>query len=125
MTEVLWDWLRDYVGIGNAGEQLSEEAFSNGYLIAELLARYNQQIGFPEAFRNGQHVDDKINNFSHLQNSLRGLGMTKSIKVKLNLLRSDTDSISRLNQAFNDTSNFQKSCGTIPTYFPSKSISQV
>ena len=71
MTEVLWDWCRDYAGV----EVESEKDFENGYNIAAVLAKYNQQLHFPQNFRDTDLIDDHINNFAELQPSLKNLGI--------------------------------------------------
>ncbi|CAD7950255.1 unnamed protein product [Amoebophrya sp. A25] len=71
MTEVLWDWCRDYAGVNVE----SEREFANGYKIAELLATHNQQLEFPAKFRDTDLIDDQINNFAELQPSLKNLGI--------------------------------------------------
>ena len=54
---------------------MAESDFSNGFLLAELLSKYNQQPGFPEEFRDTDNAEDKIGNFDALQNSLKTLGI--------------------------------------------------
>jgi hypothetical protein len=82
MAAVLWEWLHSYVGI----YATSEADFSNGYLLAALLAKYNQQPGFPERFHNSQHADAKLNNFALLQPTLRSLGEEHVMEGKNNYI---------------------------------------
>lgn len=71
MTDVIWEWVRNYAGV-NASR---ESDFSNGYKIGELLSRYNQQLDFPQAFWDSELIDAKVQNFAALQPSLRNLGI--------------------------------------------------
>lgn len=47
MSEIILNWLNDEIQLSKRINNF-EEDFHNGYLFGELLAKYNQQLNFPE-----------------------------------------------------------------------------
>ncbi len=47
MSEIILNWLNEEIQLSKRVSNF-EEDFSNGYLLGELLSKYNQQLNFNE-----------------------------------------------------------------------------
>lgn len=71
MSEIILTWLNDEVQLSKKITNF-EKDFANGYLLGELLSKYNQQLNFHDFI-------DKFSFSSHLFLTLLGTsGLTRS-----------------------------------------------
>ncbi|KAI8510088.1 hypothetical protein Bbelb_125160 [Branchiostoma belcheri] len=71
MTEILCRWLNDEVKLSKPVDNKTfAKDFSNGFLIGELLARYQLQNDF-DKFSQNRTAESKLNNFTRLEPTLR------------------------------------------------------
>jgi hypothetical protein len=73
MARLLLQWLNEEVCLSQEIISIADD-FSNGYLLGELLFRYNQQESF-DLFQNSKTSDAKIKNFCLLEPTMRHLGV--------------------------------------------------
>jgi len=71
MAELLAEWLNNEVGLSEKVSDF-ERDFANGYLLGELLYKYNQQQDFAQ-FSRKDVVAHKMGNFEKLEPTLRNL----------------------------------------------------
>ncbi|XP_022100241.1 sperm flagellar protein 2-like isoform X2 [Acanthaster planci] len=70
MTEILCRWLNSDLGISQPVDQKNfAEKFASGYLIGEVLKKYDLQEDF-ESFSQSRTADSKLNNFTRLEPTL-------------------------------------------------------
>ncbi|KAA0169131.1 hypothetical protein FNF28_02257 [Cafeteria roenbergensis] len=75
MADLLRTWLVDEVQLSRDVVSFEKEC-ANGYLIAEVLAKHNQQPDFAEgAFRDDDRADTQISNFIKIEPTLVRLGI--------------------------------------------------
>ena len=84
MSKLLLDWLNDEVKLSHTIVSI-ENDFCNGYLLGELLHRYNQQSDF-EKFIDKSTPDAKIINFCSLEPTMRRIGIRFSSKVVFDIV---------------------------------------
>lgn len=84
MAKLLIDWLNHDVKLSKEVFSL-EEDFKNGFLLGELLHKYNQQSGF-DKFTDAYHPDAKIVNFCLLEPTMRQIGVFFSSKVAFEIM---------------------------------------
>lgn len=73
MARIILQWLNEEVGLSKEITSLSDD-FSNGYLLGELLYKYNQQQSFNK-FINRNTPEAKIINFCLLEQTMRDIGV--------------------------------------------------
>jgi len=74
MSRLLREWLNDEVGLTRSvGDDFGKE-FANGYLLGELLFRFNQQQDFHD-FIDSQRVSACVENFCRLETTMTRLGV--------------------------------------------------
>ncbi|XP_060552949.1 sperm flagellar protein 2-like isoform X2 [Ruditapes philippinarum] len=84
MTDILCRWLNDELKISQVAESTSfERDFASGYLIGEVLHKYQLQDDF-DKFSQSKTADSKLNNFTRIEPTLHLL----SIPFDTNLARS-------------------------------------
>ena len=84
MAGLLRKWLNDEVVLSSEVHDF-EPAFRNGYLLGEILHRFNQQKSFP-MFVNTQSADSKVRNFVLLEPTLRRLGIPLSPRAAFDIM---------------------------------------
>ncbi|XP_053148066.1 sperm flagellar protein 2 isoform X8 [Hemicordylus capensis] len=86
MTDILCDWLNREVKLSRAvdPESFSKE-FSSGYLIGELLNKYELQEDFDQ-FSQSRLANAKLNNFSRMEPTLQLLGVQFDQNVARNIM---------------------------------------
>ena len=73
MAKLLTDWLNNDVRLSERVENLDLD-FTDGYLLGELLMRFNQNDNF-DAFLHKDNPDARINNFCLLEPTMRQIGV--------------------------------------------------
>ena len=84
MTELLKSWVNDEVGLSEPVEDF-EADFANGYLMGELLYRFNQQPTFGK-FINKPTADAKISNWCLLEPRIRQLNIKFDSKAAYSIM---------------------------------------
>ncbi|KAJ6656096.1 hypothetical protein lerEdw1_004145 [Lerista edwardsae] len=86
MTDILCDWLNRDVRLSRVvdAESFSKE-FSSGYLIGELLNKYELQEDFDQ-FSQSRLANAKLNNFSRMEPTLQLLGVQFDQNVARNIM---------------------------------------
>lgn len=84
MARIILNWLNEEVRLTREITSLSED-FSNGYLLGELLAAYNQQHHFAR-FIDNDTPDAKIRNYCLLEPTMRQVGVHFNSKVAFDLM---------------------------------------
>lgn len=84
MSTILINWLNEEVRLSNAITNLDED-FRNGYLLGELLHRFNQIKNFA-LYKNTQRTDDIINNYLLLEPSLVEMGEQLSSREAIDII---------------------------------------
>ena len=84
MTELLKSWVNDEVGLSEPVEDF-EADFANGYLLGELLYRFNQQPTFGK-FINKPTADAKISNWCLLEPRIRQLNIKFDSKAAYSIM---------------------------------------
>ena len=79
MSDLILQWLNDEVQLSRKIVDF-EADFENGYLIGELLQKYNQQLNFGD-FRDESNRDVKIQNFKLIFPTLKSLKVSFDSKV--------------------------------------------
>ena len=79
MAEIIYRWLEQEVCLSQP-IQVLEEDFKNGFLIAEILHKYNQQQDMSQ-YVNNNSSHSMINNWCRLEPALRNIGLLLSSKV--------------------------------------------
>ncbi|KAM5330010.1 sperm flagellar protein 2 [Glossophaga mutica] len=86
MSEILCQWLNQELKVSQTVNPKSfAKAFSNGYLIGEVLHKFELQNDFSE-FSESRVSSAKINNFSRLEPTLHLLGVQFDQKVANNII---------------------------------------
>jgi hypothetical protein len=85
MARILLDWLNDEVVLSQTIYSLDDD-FRDGYLLGELLSKYNQQADF-DKFQNKNNSDAKINNFVLLEPTMRQIGIIFSSKTAVDIMK--------------------------------------
>jgi hypothetical protein len=71
MAEILATWLNEEVGLSQQVTNF-EDDFASGYLLGELLYKFNQQADF-EQFSKKDPISHRLQNFEKLEPTLRNL----------------------------------------------------
>jgi hypothetical protein len=79
MSEILLTWLNTEVDMSRKILDM-ERDFANGYLLGELLYKFNQLTNFRE-FVDGNDRMSKINNFTLLQGVLKNIGVNFDMNI--------------------------------------------
>ncbi|KAK3767112.1 hypothetical protein RRG08_017986 [Elysia crispata] len=75
MTDILCCWLNDELQISKELDQINfAKEFASGYLIGEVLQKYQLQDDFDQ-FSQSKTADSKLNNFTRLEPTLHLLGI--------------------------------------------------
>ncbi|KAM6224376.1 sperm flagellar protein 2 [Rhynchocyon petersi] len=86
MSEILCQWLNQELKVSQTVSPKSfAKAFSSGYLIGEVLQKFELQDDFPE-FTESRISSAKINNFSRLEPTLHLLGVQFDQNVAQNIM---------------------------------------
>uniref|UniRef100_A0A8C7A6Z0 Sperm flagellar 2 n=1 Tax=Neovison vison TaxID=452646 RepID=A0A8C7A6Z0_NEOVI len=86
MSEILCQWLNQEVKVSQTVSPKSfAKAFSNGYLIGEILHKFELQGDFSE-FSESRVSNAKLNNFSRLEPTLQLLGVQFDQNVAHNII---------------------------------------
>ena len=73
MAALLHRWVNEEIGLSR-DVQSFEADFASGFLLGELLHRFNQQKGF-SSFQDSNTSDAKVANFILLEPTLRAMGI--------------------------------------------------
>lgn len=84
MARLLLEWLNDEVRLSGVVQSLDDD-FRDGYMLGELLMRYNQQDDF-DLFDTKDTPECKIRNFCLLEPTLRRLGVTFNFKLAYDIM---------------------------------------
>ena len=84
MARIILHWLNDEVKLSHEITSLSED-FKNGYLLGELLHKYNQQHHF-DKFIDRETPDAKIANFCLLEPTMRQIGVHFNSQVAYDVM---------------------------------------
>lgn len=84
MARLIIEWLNEEIVLSRQIYSL-EEDFKDGYLLGELLNRYNQQPDFNKFLDKG-NPDAKINNFCLLEATMRRIGMQFNSKTAIDIM---------------------------------------
>jgi hypothetical protein len=84
MSQLLIKWLNEDVCLSRQIESLDND-FRDGYLLGELLFKFNQQPDF-SSFLTSQTPDARINNFSRLEGPMRALGVFFNSRVGADIM---------------------------------------
>ncbi len=79
MSEILLTWLNTEVDMSRKILDM-ERDFSNGYLLGELLYKFNQLTNFRE-FVDASNRMSKISNFTLLQGVLKNIGVNFDMNI--------------------------------------------
>ncbi|CAI5787688.1 flagellar 2 [Podarcis lilfordi] len=86
MTDILCDWLNREVKLSRAVKMESfAQEFSSGYLIGELLNKFELQDDFAQ-FSQSRLASAKLNNFSRMEPTLQLLGVQFDQNVARNIM---------------------------------------
>eukprot|EP01035_Chromulina_nebulosa_P002237 gene2237-3016_t len=84
MAKLLMNWLNNDVKLSSVIYSL-EEDFKDGYLLGELLYKYNQQLDF-DKFLARDHPDSKIRNFCLVEPTMRNVGVNFGSKIAADIM---------------------------------------
>jgi len=84
MARLLVEWLNEEVRLSRLVTSLDND-FCDGYLIGELLHKYNQQSNFEE-FLNTGAADAKIKNFCLLEPTMRQIGVHYNSRIAQDIM---------------------------------------
>eukprot|EP01039_Chlorochromonas_danica_P009396 gene9396-10379_t len=87
MSQLLLHWLNEEVKISEPVYQF-DEAFRNGYLLGEILFRFNQQLDFQE-FSTDPKSQSVLHNFELLEPTMRKIGVVFNSRIAKDILRGD------------------------------------
>ncbi|XP_060092049.1 sperm flagellar protein 2-like [Heteronotia binoei] len=96
MTDILCDWLNREVKLSRVVDQESfPREFASGYLIGELLHKYELQDDFDQ-FSQGRVANAKLNNFSRMEPTLQLLGVQFDQNVARNIMTEQRGAATKL-----------------------------
>jgi hypothetical protein len=84
MVQLILDWLNEEVKLSQEIFSL-EHDFKDGYLLGEILSKYNQQSNFHK-FSSKGNPDAKIVNFCLLEPTLRQIGINFNAKIAFDIM---------------------------------------
>jgi hypothetical protein len=84
MAQLVLNWLNEEVKLSRHVFSL-EDDFKDGYLLGELLHKYNQQSNFAKFSETGT-PDAKITNFCLLEPAMRQIGINFNAKIAFDLM---------------------------------------
>ena len=84
MAQLILDWLNEEVRLSRRVFSL-EHDFKDGYLLGELLHKYNQQSNFDKFSMKG-NPNAKITNFCLLEPSMRQIGVNFNAKIAFDVM---------------------------------------
>ncbi|KAJ1415965.1 hypothetical protein B484DRAFT_317600, partial [Ochromonadaceae sp. CCMP2298] len=82
MAQLLLDWLEE-VGLSRKVQSFGD--FKDGYLLGEILARYNQQLNFAQ-FSSKQTSAAKLANFCLLEPTMHRIGVHFNSRLATSLM---------------------------------------
>ena len=94
MAKLLTDWLNNEVKLSKRIESLDND-FADGYLLGELLMKFNQQDNF-ESFLNKDNPDARINNFCLIEPTMRQIGVLFNSKLAYDIMHCKKDVMKNL-----------------------------
>jgi hypothetical protein len=86
MAKLITDWLNEQVCLSKTITDLDGD-FCDGYLIGELLWRFNQQDDF-DRFLQRDNPDARINNFCLLEPTMRQIGVVFNSRIAYDIMHS-------------------------------------
>ncbi|XP_044286991.1 sperm flagellar protein 2 [Varanus komodoensis] len=96
MTDILCDWLNREVKLSRAVDPESfAREFSSGYLIGELLNKYELQDDFDQ-FSQSRLSNAKLNNFSRMEPTLQLLGVQFDQNIARNIMTEQRGAATKL-----------------------------
>ncbi|MBN3301113.1 SPEF2 protein, partial [Amia calva] len=96
MSDILCQWLNSELKISKHVEPSSlAKDFSSGYLIGELLHKYQLQDDF-DRFSKSRTADSKLNNFSRMEPTLQLLGVPFDLNVAQAIMMEQRGVVTRL-----------------------------
>lgn len=93
MSSLIYQWLNNEIQLDTFVSD--ESSFSNGYLIAEILYKYNQISNFKD-FKNCNRVDDIIKNYCLLDNIFTELNIDFSTRDAIDMINNKKGVASKL-----------------------------
>ena len=136
MAKLIFDWLNEELVLSRRVDKLDGD-FTDGYLLGEILAKYNQIIDFDTKFIPRSTPDAKINNFCVLERSMRDIGishfnsklafeiMEAKPGVMLTLLSQLKGILERIKKNNRLQATLMDPCNAHPSKSPTKSITQI
>lgn len=94
MAQLLLEWLNDIVVLNSKVVSFSED-FKDGYLLGNILYKFNQQNNFNE-FSNTGHPNAKLNNFLLLEPTMRKIGVHFNSKVVSDIMTGKGSTVKNL-----------------------------
>ncbi|XP_077203085.1 sperm flagellar protein 2 isoform X7 [Paroedura picta] len=96
MTDILCDWLNREVKLSRVVDQETfPREFASGYLIGELLHKYELQDDFDQ-FSQSRVANAKLNNFSRMEPTLQLLGVQFDQNVARNIMTEQRGAATKL-----------------------------
>ncbi|KAJ1427831.1 hypothetical protein B484DRAFT_318460, partial [Ochromonadaceae sp. CCMP2298] len=83
MSRLIYEWLNDAVCLSKPINSWND--FQNGYMLGELLSRYNQQLDF-NSFRDSTAPAHKLANFCMLEPTMRRVGVHFNSQVVTDIM---------------------------------------
>ena len=87
MSKLIFNWLNEDVGLSKHVTSF-EDDFRDGYLLGELLYRYNQQDNFSE-FETKFTPDARIKNYCLLEPTIRRLGLNFNFQLAFSIMNGE------------------------------------
>lgn len=114
MSQLLLHWLNEEVKISQRVYAF-DEAFRDGYLLGEILFRFNQQLNFDQ-FSTEQKSQATLTNFELLEPSFRKIGVPFNSRIANEIIRGNEKATkSLLYEMKTALENLRRNCGhTVP-----------
>jgi hypothetical protein len=94
MARLILQWLNEEVCLSKEITSIADD-FRNGFLLGELLSRYNQQQSF-ESFQNSDTPDAIIQNFLLLEPTMRSIGVHFNIQLVYQIIHGKLGAVKTL-----------------------------
>lgn len=98
MSHILAQWINQEIGLSrNVLPQDLDELCANGYVLGELLHKYDLQDNFVTAFSKADNPEAAVKNFALLERTLRDkLGISLSSNFAFDLIKCRTGCAAKL-----------------------------